>query len=101
MPGCLLDCLTGFARCQWFAQVAFDQCLRNTLDCCGLLRLSDKELKSWGYRDNEQPARFKGACGDRSGAEAAEMRLRTRERTRQREAAAAAAAAEQPVTYKV
>ena len=42
---------------------ACDRVVKNTLDCCGLLRITDRELRSWGVTD-QQPARFTGACGD-------------------------------------
>ena len=87
-----IDCFTCAARgyLQFSRMVA--SCYGCLLDCGGLLRLSDRELKSWGYRDDEsQFGRFKGACGDRTAAE-----VRERKRAARRAARGVAGAGAKP-----
>lgn len=55
---------TGAAKAYIFFNYASQRCVTCVCECGGLLRISDKELHSWGYRAGEQPARFKGACGE-------------------------------------
>ena len=59
-------CVRGYLVCQ----SAASRCFECVLDCGGLLRVSDKELRSWGVREGEQPARYRGACGDQSRRDA-------------------------------
>ena len=92
--GSCIECFTCSARVylEWTKLVT--GCFYCVLDCGGLLRPSDSELKSWGVRsDEEQFGRFKGECGDLT---AAEERARKRAAQRRELKKMRAAAAEPP-----
>ena len=69
-----IDAMTGCAQCYMGCTSLLNQCMRCVGDCGGLLRISDKELKSWGYdAEGEQPARYRV-----SEAEARRLRAEAR-----------------------
>ena len=72
------ECLLIFAKCYLLGSAVVARSARCILECGGLAKIPDKELEKWGWRDGEQPARFRGALGDRDMAERA-MRKRARE----------------------
>ena len=65
------------AKCYLLAGAIVSRTARCICECGGLLRIPDKELERWGWRDGEQPARYRGDLGDRDMAERA-MRKRAR-----------------------
>ena len=84
-----MDAMTDCAKCYMLCQYGCRWCY-NCIDSCGVM--SEKEKREWGYRDGEQPARYRGALADQSAAIARENRARrseTRERQQTRERAAA------------
>ena len=85
------DMFTTCAKCYlvlWATCTCVRECV---LDCGGLLRTSKKEAESWGWREDEQPARYATAERDdyRARREATRRAEHTREMRRaEREAAA-------------
>lgn len=54
-----IDSMAVCARAYIVLQASVLGCVRCVSDCGGLLRLSNKELKSWGWNDEEQPGRYR------------------------------------------
>ena len=55
--GACVDCFTCCAEVYILCQSGCVRCQRFVCECGGLLRMSQHELDSWGYREGEQPAR--------------------------------------------
>ena len=72
------QCAITCAHTYLVVQALTFRCIRCVSDCGGLLRIDKKELESWGWREGEQPARYRGACGDRDMAERAMRRAQAR-----------------------
>jgi hypothetical protein len=54
-----IDAMTVCAHCYLIGQTLVSKCVGCVWDCGGLLRVSDKELRSWGVSEHEQPARYR------------------------------------------
>ena len=64
--GIIDECVDCFMTCGGvyiIVQTSLNRCFNCVRTCGGLLEISDAELRSWGVRDGQQPARFRGACG--------------------------------------
>ena len=54
-----IDAMSVCAHCYLISQTLLSRCVACVWDCGGLLRVSDKEMRSWGFREHEQPARYR------------------------------------------